>query len=56
MVTCWHKIFPEARSDAVCALTFPHNKSGLNKNLCQELIELEFEGHMFLALKDWDQW
>ncbi len=50
------KLFPEEKSKAVCALTFPHNVNGFRRELLEELIELEFEGHMFFAPQGYDEW
>lgn len=50
------KLFPEEKSKAVVALTFPHASYGWRRELLEELTELEFEGHMFFVPKDWDEW
>ena len=50
------KLFPEEKSKAVVALTFPHYIEGFRRELLEELTELEFEGHMFFVPKDWDEW
>lgn len=50
------KLFPEEKSTALRALTFPDGMNGLKRKWLGELTELEFEGHMLYAPKAYEEW
>lgn len=50
------KLFPEEKCQNLRALTFPGKINGLKRRWMEELTELEFEGHMLYAPKEYEAW